>query len=358
MAAGEQVVELAPGASPHGFDEYVERHPGGTLFHGSAWRDLVGRHFPAHRPRPLEAWRGGRRVGVLPLFETRSPLSGRALISSPYAVYGGPLASDGAAARALLDRVRAMVGGERLRFAELRLRDLDRSSGGAAAEYAGLPGSALYAAFERDLPVDPEECLAAIPRKSRASTRQARDRHRLEFHEDDGGRLDDFHRLFVRNKQRLGSPAFSREWFADLLRLGRHRARLHVVSREGRMVAAAISFLHRDTWNPYYSGADGDADRLSASNFLYWQLMRAASAEGFRRFDFGRSRVDSGPFEFKRNMGFEPAPLPYRYVPGASGAIPSVNPGDRRFALPQRVIRSLPFALARAVGPALMRLVP
>jgi FemAB-related protein (PEP-CTERM system-associated) len=348
------VAELAPAFVPHGFDEYVERHPGATFFHDSAWRDLVVRHFPAHRPRYLEARRGERRVGVLPLFETRSPLSGPALVSLPYAVYGGPLASDEAAARALRERLEAMVHGGKLRFAELRCRDVQPG-------FAELPRSPTYATFVRELPADPEECLAMIPRKSRASTRQARDKHGLAFVEAPE-RLDEFHRLFVLNKQRLGSPAFARDWFGDLLRLGRRRTRLHLVLRGKEVLVAVLSFLHReaagDVWNPYYSGSAPHADRLAASNFAYWQLMRVAADEGFRRFDFGRSRVGTGPYDFKRNMGFEPAPLPYCFVLNAGAAIPAVNPGNERFSLAQDVIRALPYGAARALGPPLLRFVP
>ncbi|MBL8842503.1 MAG: FemAB family PEP-CTERM system-associated protein [Planctomycetes bacterium] len=348
------VVELPASAAPHGCDEFVERHRDGTLFHTSAWGDRVERHFP-HRRRTLVARRGERIVGLLPLFETRSPLAGPALISVPYAVYGGPLASDGAAATALRERVVAMVQGEALRFAELRCAELPAppEDGG----FAALPGSTLYATFTRALPSDPEECLGLIPRKSRASTRQARDKHGLSFAEAPGA-LAEFHRLFVLNKQKLGSPAFAADWFADLLALGRRRVRLHVVRKEGRVVVAVISFLHGDTWNPYYSGSLPEADRLGASNFAYWQLMVAAVEAGCRRFDFGRSRVETGPYHFKRNMGFEPKLLAYRYVLGAGGAIPSINPGNEKFDLPRRVISALPYPLVRAVGPRLMRLVP
>jgi FemAB-related protein (PEP-CTERM system-associated) len=353
------VCELAPDARGHGFDEFVERHAGGTLFHTTIWRDLVCRHF-SHRPRYLEARRGSHRVGVLPLFETRSPLSGRALVSVPYAVYGGPLASDAAAARALLDAVRARVGDRRARFAELRFRELPTfaaGDGGTADAYAALPGSDRYCTFLRALPDDPEACLEMIPRKSRASTRQARDRHQLEFVEAPR-QVAAFHRLFVLNKQRLGSPGFSLAWFEDLLRLGDRRARLHFVTKDGRPLVGVLSLLYGDTWNPYYSGSLAQADALSASNFAYWQLMRTATAAGFRRFDFGRSRFDGGPYHFKRNMGFEPAALPYRYLLAPGATIPDVQPGNPRFTLPRLVISKLPFAVARAVGPRLMGLVP
>lgn len=354
VAGAVAVAEWPASSSPHGLDEFVERHPTSTFFHRSAWSDLVARHFP-HRRRTLVARRGERIVGVLPLFETRSPLSGRALISLPYAVYGGPLAADGAAAAALLAAVRSLLIGGGFRFAELRSATVE----GALADggFATLPGSDLYCTFVRPLPRDPEECLAIIPRKSRASTRQARDKHGLAFREAPAA-LDAFHRLFVLNKQRLGSPAFARAWFGDLVALGPRRTRLHLVTRGEQVLVAVLSFLHGATWNPYYSGSLPDADRLGASNFAYWQLMRCAAAEGFARFDFGRSRVGTGPFQFKRNMGFEPQPLPYRHVLPPGGSPPDVNPGNEKFDLPKRVIAALPYGLARAAGPLLMRLVP
>ena len=302
---------------------------------------------------------------MLPLFQVRS-LAGRALVSMPYSVYGGALVDDAGVERALLGRLRALVDAERLRFAELRFRELPAADAGAPGEgFAALAGSDLYCTFLRELPADPELCLEMIPRKSRATTRQARDRHALRFVEPprDFDSFRAFHRLFVLNKRRLGSPAFSLGWFLDVARIFGARARLHFVlagdaSAPLRVVVAVVSLLHGDTWNPYWSGSLPEADRLGASNFAYWQLMRTASAEGFRRFDFGRSRVDTGPWHFKRNMGFEPTPLPYRWLLGAGASVPQVHPGNEKFSLPRRLIASLPVPWIEAVGPRLMALVP
>jgi FemAB-related protein (PEP-CTERM system-associated) len=342
-----EVVELQPQAVSHGWDEYVERHAGGTLFHTSWWRDLLWGQFP-HQPRFLEARREGRRVGLLPLYETRSILSGKALYSVPYGVYGGPLGDDSEAVGALIDAVRAMREAGGHRFAELRCLDpIDPS----------LPCSELYATFVRELPEDPDDCLGTIPRKSRATTRQARDREGLRFGEAPDG-VEQFHRLFVLNKSKLGSPAFGSEFFEALLGFPRNAVRLHFVRRGEELLVAVLSFLYRATWNPYYSGSVPNADRLGASNFMYWKLMEQAVREGFRRFDFGRSRVDTGPYHFKRHMGFEPTPLQYAYVLGPGQSIPAINPSNPAFSLPRRIIQKLPYAIARRVGPPLMNLVP
>ncbi len=49
------------------WDEYVEKHPQGTLFHTLGWRNAVQAAFK-HEPIYLSALRDDRLAGVCPLF--------------------------------------------------------------------------------------------------------------------------------------------------------------------------------------------------------------------------------------------------------------------------------------------------
>jgi hypothetical protein len=101
---------------------------------------------------------------------------------------------------------------------------------------------------------------------------------------------------------------------------------------------------------PYYSGASERARSLSASNLLYYALMEHASDRKWRKFDFGRSRRDTGAFEFKRNQGFEPAPLAYQYLLAPGAAPPALNPDNPKFGLARKVFRHLPMPAAMQLG--------
>ena len=76
---------------------------------------------------------------------------------------------------------------------------------------------------------------------------------------------------------------------------------------------------------------------------------------GLARFDFGRSKRDTGPFHFKCNWGFEPQPLAYEYYLVAAGQMPDVNPTNPRYRLLVDAWRRLPLPLANLIGPALAR---
>ena len=82
---------------------------------------------------------------------------------------------------------------------------------------------------------------------------------------------------------------------------------------DGKPLSSVLSFYFRDEVLPYYAGDDLAARDVAANDFKYWELMRRACERGLQVFDYGRSKVGTGPYAFKKNWGFEPEPLHYEY---------------------------------------------
>jgi len=83
--------------------------------------------------------------------------------------------------------------------------------------------------------------------------------------------------------------------------------------------------------------------------------MRRASERGYCVFDFGRSKVGTGSYAFKRNWGFEPTPLAYQFrlAPGRSG--PDLNPLNPKLARFVAAWKRLPLPVATGLGPLIVR---
>jgi FemAB-related protein (PEP-CTERM system-associated) len=319
--------------------EYVVGHRHATTFHELAWRDVLESTFD-HRPHYLVAERDKTVVGVLPIVEIDSVFFGRALVSVPFGVYGGILADDLEAARRLADSGRALAVRRGARYVELR--HLHETG-------LDLPTNDLYVTFLADVPTTHDGCLERIPRKARAEVRKALSKPGLTV--DVGGRdVDEFHVLFAQNKRDLGSPVFPRALFRSVMEAYGDRCFIMRVRYEGETVAAVMSIVFKDVVMPYYSGASDRARPLSASNLLYYALMEHACDRGLKRFDFGRSRRDTGAFEFKKNQGFEPTPLAYQYLLEPGAAPPALNPDDPKFGLARRIFRGLPMPAAVRLG--------
>jgi hypothetical protein len=83
--------------------------------------------------------------------------------------------------------------------------------------------------------------------------------------------------------------------------------------------------------------------------------MRRACERGFKVFDFGRSKVGTGAFDFKRNWGFDPRPLAYQFWLAPGRKIPDLNPLSPKFRFFIALWKKLPLGVATHLGPAIVR---
>lgn len=334
-------------------DALVRAEPAGSVFHLSGWRRAVERVFD-HEPRDLVAWSGSEIVGVLPLMLCTTPLGRTHLISVPYGVYGGPVAKSSEIERALVDAAVKLAREEKVGRLELRcLAD------------PGLPelaSSNLYATFIQPLPDDPAEVMKRMPKRARAEVRKAIEKHALVMSEG-SWYLDDLFELFHESKKHLGSPGLPKEWFQALVEELGSDAVVHVArsgtSGSALPIAATMSFVFRDQLVFYYIGTALDANReYNATNFLVTRLQEWAVERGLKQFDLGRSRVDSGPYEFKKHQGFEPTPLHYRYLLVKSRDLPSFNPSNPKTERLRGTWSKLPSWATMPLSAHLMRYLP
>ena len=325
------------------WERFVMTCPGASFFHRAGWRDIYEDVF-RHRTHYLLAERGEQVVGVLPLVELKSLLFGHSLVSLPFAVYGGVAATDAAAAPALHQAAAAL--GRELGVQHLELRNV------APAE-PSWPRQDLYVTFRKTLLPDVEANMLAIPRKQRAMVRKGIQR---ELRSEIDGHTDRFFALYADNQHRHGTPPHSKRYFQALKRaFGDDCEVLTVMSPQGEAVSSVLSFYFRDEVLPYYAGDLTAARDLAANDFKYWELMRRACERGLHVFDYGRSKRDTGSFDFKKNWGFEPAPLHYEYQLFKRDTVPQNNPSNPKYQRAIETWRKLPRGVVNAIGPLLAR---
>lgn len=324
-------------------------HPDGTPFHLPAWSDGVERAY-GHVAEHLAAWRGERMVGVLPLMRVKSVFVGKVLVSVPYGTYGGILADDADASKALLAAAEARSREIGAQYIELRHRE---PSG------LDLVDVGHYDTFRRELPGDPDDLMAWLPRKTRTAVRKG-----LKTLGDDAvavgpERLGEVYDLYAITLRRLGSPNYRRRLFTALAETFGDDCVSLVVRDGGEAVSGVISFLFRDEIVPYFSGSNDRGMQLRSNNLMYISLMDWAIRRGIRIFDFNRTRRDNkGPYDFKRHHGFEPAPLHYQVSLNRASEPPNLSPSSGKFALAIRTWKKLPLWFTRRAGAVVTKWIP
>lgn len=325
------------------WDEFVLDCPEASFFHLSGWRRVIERAF-GHRTYYLLAEQAGSVTGVLPLTHVKSALFGNTLLSNAFCVYGGPAARD-ETSRTALER-EAVALAQWLGVECLELRTITRT-------HDDWPCKAdLYVTFRKPLLPEAEANMKAIPRKQRAMVRKGIENGlRSEIDED----VDRLHRVYSESVRNLGTPVYAKKYFRLLKEeFGRFCDVVTILSGS-QPVASVLNFYFRDQVLPYYGGGAAAARSLAANDFMYWEVMRRACERGYRSFDFGRSKLGTGAYSFKKNWGFEPTPLSYQFWLAPGQHIPDINPLNPKYRLMIEVWKRLPLSVAGLLGPRLAR---
>jgi len=324
------------------WDAFVEQAAEATFFHRAGWETVIERSF-GHKTYYLYAERNGVIEAILPLCHVNSMLFGNNLVSTPFCVYGGIVANNKDAASILLQAATELA--VRLNVDALEMRNRQPSG-------ESWPSKDLYVTFRKQIDPDPEQNLKAIPRKQRAMVRKGI-KAGLQSEADSGWqRLFKIYSESVRN---LGTPVFPAKYFRILREVFGSDCDVLMVAHEGKDIAGVMSFYFRDEVLPYYGGSTPAARMLKGNDFMYWELMRIAAENGVRIFDYGRSKVGTGSYSFKKNWGFEPEPLSYEYHLVASDSIPDINPMNPKYQMFIKLWKKLPLPAANIIGPLLSR---
>jgi FemAB-related protein (PEP-CTERM system-associated) len=339
---GDAVAIRALGDADHiEWDRFVTATPDASFFHLSGWRRVI--ESAGHRAHYLYAARGSQITGVLPLAQVKSSLFGHMLISTPFCVYGGAVGASDADRAALEERARRLA--EQLRVDYLELRNVRASSGNWASKE-------LYVTFRKPISSNDDENMKAIPRKQRAMVRKGID---AGLASEIDPNVDRFYAMYSESVRNLGTPVLGKRFFATVLAEFRNQADILTIVIDGRPISSVMSFYFRDEVLPYYGGGVNEARDFKANDFMYWELMRRAVARGVTVFDFGRSKVGTGSFSFKKNWGFEPHPLPYQYHLVRAQKVPDLSPMNPKYRALIATWKRLPVWVTQAVGPLIAR---
>ncbi|MFC0204822.1 FemAB family XrtA/PEP-CTERM system-associated protein [Novosphingobium soli] len=329
-------------------EAFIARHPQGTPFHRPAWFVSAAR-ATGNRALALVQERAGELVAFLPLDAIHSPIFGRLLASTGFAVGGGMLATEDADAAAVFAAVAELASRLSCTAIELRGGLLPQQGEGWTLR------TESHCNFARALAEDDEAQLLAIPRKQRAEVRRSLSTDlAVEIGAGPADRAAHY-AVFCESYRNLGTPVFPRALLDAVLDAFGHDADILTVRHQGAPVASVISLYHRGTVMPYWGGGTSAARRLRANDRMYYALMLHARRRGCTRFDFGRSKTLSGAYHFKRNWGFEPEPLTYARWTAPGSAPRNDDPTSSGLARQVLAWQRLPLAVANRVGPLIAR---
>jgi len=329
------------------WDDFVQRQPAARGPHLSGWKKIIEESF-GHRGIYLMARDNGTVHGVLPLVHLRSRLFGSFLISVPFLNYGGIVSDHPAAPPALFDHARALAADRGAAYVELRHE---------APQLENVPTKQHKIAMVLDLPDTPEKLFNQFPAKLRSQIRKPMKENltvRLGREEE----LANFYDVFSINMRDLGTPVYSRSFFASILKHFPDSAWICTIMKDAQPLASGFLCGFRGTLEIPWASSLREYNHLSPNMLLYWAILEFAVKQGFKQFDFGRCTKGEGTYNFKKQWGAQEVPLHWQYWLANGNALPELAPTNPKYQLAIRVWQKLPLFVTRMVGPSIIRNIP
>jgi FemAB-related protein (PEP-CTERM system-associated) len=324
------------------WDDFVQAAPDATFFHQAGWKEVIEKAF-GHKTYFLYSENEEKITGILPLVHINSLFFGNSLVSIAPCVYGGIVASD--------EQSYLELDKEACRLAEeLGVDCLEMRN--RVQKNPERPYKKLYVSFRKELDADVEKNFLAIPRKQRAMVRKGIDAGLTSVIDSNIDRIYQAYSVSVRN---LGTPVFSKKYFQTLKDVFADQCEVLTVEHKGQLIASVMSFYFKNEILPYYGGGTDLARELKGNDFMYWEVMRRAVEKGIKVFDYGRSKIGSGSYNFKKNWGFIPEPIFYEFYLVKSSSMPDINPLNPKYQFFIAAWKRLPLAVSQWVGPWLSK---
>ncbi|MCW8884558.1 MAG: FemAB family PEP-CTERM system-associated protein [Motiliproteus sp.] len=324
------------------WDDFVKACPEATFFHLSGWKNVIEHAF-GHKTHYLYAKDSEGIQAILPLVEVKSLLFGHSLVSTPFCVYGGVASNTAEATEALLSAAKDLSEDLQVDYLELRHKE---------AKTNNWPSKSVHATFRKELDGEDEDNLMAMKRKQRAVIRQSlKNAPETQLNCD----LNLFYQMYSESVRNLGTPVFPLRFFELLHNEFGEHCEVLSVTNDGKPTSALMSFFYKDEILPYYAGSIPESRQLKSMDFMYWDQMCRANKDNIRVYDFGRSKIDSGPYNYKRHWGFKPEPLCYEYHLVKADSLPDLNPNNPKYKYFIKTWKKLPLKVSQIIGPILSK---
>lgn len=328
------------------WDAFVRRQDDATFFHLIGWKHIIEKTYK-HKSCYLIAKEDGEIKGILPLFLMKSRVFGTKLISVPFCDYGGVCANDEQTRDLLIEKAKRITKEKSVDY--LELRQLHENS-------RGLIRKDLYCTLILSLESDLEILWKKFSKKVRNAIRKAVKSNlevamKKEY-------INKFYDIFSRNMRDLGTPVHDLSFFRNILREFSDQANILTTSYEGKTIGAMFLLQFKDTIYAPWVSSDSRYFHLNPNNMLYWEAIKYGCEKGFKHFDFGRSKWNSGTFRFKKPWGAIPKQLYYSYYLNSLDNMPNLDPSNQKYRMLTQVWKRLPVSIATKMGPKIRRSIP
>lgn len=294
---------------------FTERSPVASLYHRREWLQALKNTYDFEPVAVSSSPPGSDLENAIVFCRVRSRLTGKRLVSVPFSDHCEPLASDLAEADELVADLARAVAQEGWRYLEIRPVNYLPSS------QNGLGICNAYYLHRLDLQRSEDVLFKSFHKNCIQRKILRAERESLRYDEGSSeALLQQFYKLLVMARRRLGLPPQPLKWFRNLIASLGQDLKIRVAYKGDVPVASILTIRAKGTMVYKYGCSDTHFNNLGGTVLLLWNAIREAQAAGMDELDMGRSDIgQDGLIAFKEHWGAERSLLNYWCYPAPKG---------------------------------------
>ena len=344
-------IELIEQIDDAQWDEFVARHERGWLTHTTSWQDALETsfgHIQGQRFAVVDS-KDGEILAGIPVYTVNSFLTGKRMVSIPFATMCDPLTTSQNYLEMLIKHIIGMQNQQRCRYLELR-----SSFANEGLKNTQLTEHLFFVQHYLKLDVPPEALFKTF---HRTCTRQRINRAKksdLQLLRGESEReLKIFYTLYTAARKRLALPPMPYHFLRNLWSTfaPKNQIEVLVALKDQVPIAAIITFTFNRRVSIEFAASDDHYWKVSPNHFLFWEAIQSAHAQGAEVVDFGRTSPNNASLmDFKRRWGTQTAVMPQYYYPAERVPQPEDEGMSLQHKLVQYLCRKAPISMLPTIG--------
>lgn len=333
------------------WNRFVEFHPRSSVYHTLEWRKVLEKTY-GYKPYYLLAKNDSDEItGVLPLFEINSFIFGNRLVSLPFSYCAGILSTSNSTIAGLLDFAINLTIEKDLNYLELKqgLYYLDKS---------GLVNTNNHISSILRLSKNQEDVWKNVKKSRKRGIKKAQRKGVVVRELSSEKELKEFYMMVLETRKMQGVPPYPFSFFVNMYKYMKHHLKIFFSYYKDNPIAGVIFQLHKDSILYGYSMTYKKKAllKLYPMTMLIWEVIQWACKNNYRIFDFGITPIThKSLLYFKSSWGTENIKIPYYYYLNNVDYPPDFDPTGSKFKLITNIWKKIPIAIAKKIGPYMIR---
>lgn len=313
--------------------EFLTKSESATIYHTPEWKTILEKSF-GYEPYYLFAEdESGKIIGLLPLFNIKSKLTGNRLCSVPFSHVCGPIGDKTAVNLLISEGVNLYKD---LNVNRLEIRGL--------IDFNGFQHQNAFSTYILEL-LNVESTWNLVHKSVRRYIKKSQNYVAISKSNNIED-ADFFFQINCKNKKDKGVPAHPKKFIYNLVNTLSDNLTIYLAKLKNENVGCIIT-LPLAKYKVLYGYGASDPQYLNYHPLysLLWRSIEDACMNGYKYYDFGRASYDNvGLINFKKRWGTVEKKLYYSYYPKKPESL-TENRDNLKYKLGTKIIRRMPMPI-------------